>query len=147
MYQQNGIQSYQKTNVITADSGKLVIMCYEGVIDSLILAKQKYEEKDYEEKCKHIVKAKRIVDELLCSLDFEKGGVIAKNLKSLYIYMDQRIIYADLNKDMRAFDEVIRMLRELLTAWQEAVAQPVSDVQPQTNNYNTGRMQAAGNYT
>ena len=37
----NGIQSYRKTNVITSDPVRLVIMCYEGAIDNLKLAKEK----------------------------------------------------------------------------------------------------------
>ncbi len=41
----NGIQSYRKTNVITSDPGRLIIMCYEGAIDSLKLAKEKIERK------------------------------------------------------------------------------------------------------
>ncbi|MBW2319351.1 MAG: flagellar protein FliS, partial [Deltaproteobacteria bacterium] len=44
----NGIQSYRKTNVITSDPVRLVIMCYEGAIDNLKLAKEKMKEKDYE---------------------------------------------------------------------------------------------------
>ena len=36
----NGIQSYRRNNVITADPGKLVLMCYEGVIDQLKIAKE-----------------------------------------------------------------------------------------------------------
>ncbi len=78
-------------------------MCYEGAIDSLKLAKQKINEKDYEEKAKAIIKAQDIIDELLCSLDLEKGGAIAKNLSSLYNYMLRRILYGDVNKDIRRY--------------------------------------------
>ena len=53
----NGIQSYRKTNVITSDPVRLVIMCYEGAIDNLKLAKLKFIEKDYEGKGKAIIKA------------------------------------------------------------------------------------------
>ena len=43
----NGIQSYRKTDVITSDPVRLVIMCYEGAVDRLKLAKQKIIEGDY----------------------------------------------------------------------------------------------------
>jgi flagellar secretion chaperone FliS len=125
----NGIQSYRKTNVITSDPGRLIIMCYEGAIDSLKLAKEKAQKKDYEKKAKAIIKAQEIIDELLCSLDLEKGGAIAINLSSLYNYMLRRILYGDVNKDIGALDEVIGMLNELLSAWQEVASKPESQVQ------------------
>jgi len=125
----NGIQSYRKTDVSTSDPVRLVIMCYEGAIDSLKMAKEKMKEKDYEKKAKAIINAQEIIDELLCSLDFEKGSTIASNLSSLYNYMLRRIIYGDVNKDMGAIDEVIGMLNELLSAWREVALKPESQVQ------------------
>ena len=126
----NGIQSYRKTDISTSDPVKLVIMCYEGAIDSLKLAKEKVKEKDYEKKTKAIIKAQEIIDELLCSLDLERGSTIASNLSGLYNYMLRRIVYGDVNRDMSAIDAVIGMLNELLSAWREVALKPESEVQP-----------------
>jgi flagellar secretion chaperone FliS len=126
----NGVQSYRKTNITTSDPVGLIIMCYEGVIDSLKLAKEKIKEKDYEKKAKAIIKAHDIIRELMCSLNFEKGGEIANNLDSLYNYMLRRIFQGDLKKDVRPIDEVIGMLNELLSAWRELALKPESEVQP-----------------
>lgn len=115
----NGFQSYQKTNVITADPKRLVLMCYEAAIENLKIAKNRYVEKNYEKKSAVVNKAQDIINELMCSLDFEKGGSIAGNLESLYNYMTRRIIHADVNKDVGAIDEVIGMLSELKSAWEE----------------------------
>ena len=115
----NGIQSYRKTDVITADPGKLVLMCYEGAITHLKLAKQKFHAKDYEAKGKAIKKTLDIIDELLCALDFEKGGTIAQNLEALYNFMTRRIIQADSEGEVSGYDEVIGILSELHSAWQE----------------------------
>lgn len=125
----NSVQSYRKTNITTSDPLRLIIMCYEGVIDCLKLAKQKIEEKDYEKKAKAIIKAQDIIEELMCSLDFEKGGEIAKNLESLYNYMLRRILHGDINKDVGAIDEVIDIFSDLLIAWQEVASKPESQVQ------------------
>jgi flagellar protein FliS len=145
MYQ-NGFQSYRKTNVVTADPGKLVIMCYEGAIDNLIIAKQKYAEKKYEAKCKHMNKAKDIIDELLCSLNFEKGGAIAGNLESLYNYMTRKIILADINKDMEGMDEVVGLLRELLSAWKAVCAKPDRAMQPEAVSLGENKRPQASGY-
>jgi flagellar protein FliS len=143
MYLQNGIQSYRRTNVVTADPGKLVIMCYEGAIDNLIIAKQKNAEKKYEEKSRHINKTKDIIDELTCSLDFEKGGLIARNLESLYNYMTRRILHADANRSMDALDEVVGMLRELLSAWEDVFAKPDSETYPKATSDKNQMLQTA----
>jgi len=142
----NGIQSYRKTNVVTADPMRLVIMCYEGAVDSLKLAKQKIDEKDYEAKAKAINKTKDIIDELLCALDIEKGGVIAKNLNSLYNYMTRRIIHGDVNQDMGAIDEVIGILSELLSAWQGVASKPDTEIRVAGEGFYEDRMPMAAKY-
>jgi flagellar protein FliS len=114
----NGVQNYRRTNVVTADPKRLVLMCYEGAIDNLKIGRKKIIERDYEAKCRALTKAQDIIIELLCSLDFEKGGTVAKNLDSLYNYMSRRIIHADVNKDIKTIDEVIGMLNELKSAWE-----------------------------
>ena len=119
----NGIQSYRKTNVITADPKRLVLMLYEGAIESLKLAKDKMVNEEFEAKSKAIIKAQNIINELLCSLDFEKGGRIATNLDSLYNYMLRKIMHADLSRDISAIDEVLGMLDELHSAWKTIFSQ------------------------
>lgn len=126
----NGIASYRKTDVVTSDPVGLVIKCYEGAIDSLKLAKQKIDEKDYEGQGKAIIKAQEIIEELLCSLDFEKGGEIANSLQSLYYYMLKGILRGSINKDIGAINEVVGMLDELLQAWREVYSQKGTHIQP-----------------
>ena len=115
----SGVQMYRKTNVVTADPKRLVLMCYEGAIDSLKIGKQKIAEKDYEEKGKNIAKARDIISEMKSSLNFEEGGTIASNLDSLYNYMLRRIIEADLANNVQAMDDVIGMLEDLKSAWED----------------------------
>lgn len=125
----HGMQAYQRTAVITADPGRLVIMCYEGAILQLKTAKMKYQEKDYEGKGRAIKKTLDIIDELVCALDLEKGGVIARNLESIYNYSTRRILQADVAKDLGGIDEVIALLSELLSAWKEIIEGPARVVE------------------
>jgi flagellar protein FliS len=115
-----GFRAYQKTEVATADPKKLVILCYEGAIFSLRKAKAKYYAQEYEAKAKAVQNALDILNELRGALNFEKGGEIARNLESLYVYWTQQIIKADLNRDPRGFDPVISMLEEIKSALEEA---------------------------
>lgn len=114
----NGIQSYRKTNVMTSDPMRLVLMCYEGAIDSLRIGKERLLQADYEGKSKALLKAQDIITELLCSLDYEKGDAIARNLEALYKYMLRRLMGAGNSKTPDPIDEVIGMLGELKSAWE-----------------------------
>jgi flagellar secretion chaperone FliS len=118
----NGVEfrAYQKTEVATADPKKLVILCYEGAIFSLKQAKTKFYAQEYEAKGKAVQNALDILNELRGALNFEKGGEIARNLESLYVYWTQHIIKADLDRDPRGFDPVIFMLEEIKSALEEA---------------------------
>jgi flagellar secretion chaperone FliS len=112
-------RSYRQSNVLSADPLKLIHMCYEGAIGSLKLAREAYVARDYIAKGKALVKTLDFIHELNASLDMERGGEIAKNLRALYMYMTQALTEADLKKNLPAFDNVIQMLEELESAWQE----------------------------
>lgn len=126
MYQ-DATRTYQHANYFTATPIKLVMMCYDGAIGSLKLARESYLRKEYEAKAKALQKAIDILYELNASLDLKKGGDIARNLRSLYQYMIQAITDADLKKDIQSFDNVIHMLEELEEAW-KAIMVPADDV-------------------
>ena len=115
----NWINAYRATGVMTADPKRLVIMCYEGAIDSLKVAKQMFIAKDFEGKGRATTKAQDIINELMQALDFEKGGEIAKNLDAIYNYISRRIIEADVKRDLSGLNEVIRILEGLKSAWEE----------------------------
>ena len=127
----NGIQIYRKTNVVTADPKRLVLMCYEGAIDCLKIGKQKLTEKDYEGKGENISKTRDIISELKSSLNFEQGGTIAANLDSLYNYMLGRIMEADLENDVQAFEDVIGILVDLESAWEEIFYNQKNSIGPE----------------
>jgi flagellar protein FliS len=118
----NFVKAYQQTQFLTANPLRLILMCYEGAINSLKTAKEYYLAKEYEKKARELQKTLNILHELMQSLDFEKGGQIANNLRSLYQYLLQRIIEGDLKQDMTAFDEAISHLDELAVAWRNIAA-------------------------
>ncbi len=135
MYQE-ATKTYQEANFFTATPIKLVMMCYDGAIGSLKLAREFYVKKEYEAKAKALQKAVDILHELNASLDIKKGGDIAMNLRSLYLYMIHRVMEADLKKDISAFDDVIQMLEELESAWKTITvpAENVGNVESQRTN-------------
>jgi flagellar secretion chaperone FliS len=117
----NPLNAYKETQIKTANQGKLIIMLYDGAIKNINAAleglKQKHHK--FDEINRLIIKSQDIVTELLVSLDFEKGGEIAKNLFSLYIYINRLLLNANMKKDDNLLVEAKKILSELREAWVE----------------------------
>ncbi len=118
--------AYQKTNVTTASQGKLVVLLYEAAVKNLNSAmalmdsENKIKPGDIESFTKFIQKAQSIITELQVSLDMEKGGDIAKNLMSLYLYFNSELTDAVFNHSREKIEFTANMLNELLGAWRTA---------------------------
>ncbi|MBT8491019.1 MAG: flagellar export chaperone FliS [Deltaproteobacteria bacterium] len=123
----NGINAYRQVKVTTADPKKLILMCYEGVISNLKIAKDAYTAGEFEAKGKAVQKVQDILTLLIQSLDFDQGGSIAMGLNSLYTYMMRRLTEADVQRELKIFDEIIGMLEELESAWKEISDTPISN--------------------
>jgi flagellar protein FliS len=112
-------QQYLRTQVESARPTQLVVMLYDGAIRFLTIAKEKMQAREIEPKHIHILKAQKILSELLGSLDAENGGEVAANLRRLYAYMLNRTMEANVYDRTEPLDEVISMLRELRASWSE----------------------------
>ncbi|MEJ2662919.1 MAG: flagellar export chaperone FliS [Spirochaetia bacterium] len=128
------IHSYRETQIKTATPGKLIVMLYDGAIKNINLALEKIEKKyqAYEQVSNFIIRAQDIITELMVSINFEKGGEIAKNLFSLYMYMNRKLLDANIKKDQKALEEVKKHLVELRSAWAE-IANKAGTEQNQNN--------------
>lgn len=117
----NPVQTYKETQIKTANQLKLVVMLYDGAIRHLNEALDCFQEghRKYDALNKHIVATQDILSELMGSLDFDKGGSLAKNLLSLYMFMNQRLLEANLRKDVHPVEEVKKYLTDLRDAWEQ----------------------------
>lgn len=117
----SGYQAYQKSKILTTDSKRLILLCYEEAIQSLEQAKTKYLSREYETKGKAVQKVLELLNHLREALDFEKGGEIAKHLDRLYGFMIAYVLKSDRERDLKGFSEVAEMLGQLKSAWEEAI--------------------------
>lgn len=142
MKTQDPVQSYKEIQIKTATPAKLIVMLYDGSIKFINQAMEALAQKHrgFEKASNYIIKTQDIINELMVSLDFEKGGQIAKNLFSLYIYLNRRLIEANIQKDSQILEEVKKMLTELRGAWAEAAQKVQSDTIP----LKTGTINIAG---
>ena len=117
------LQQYVKRNVEGSSQCDLVILLYDASINSLHMGKMKLERRDIEGAHNAIAKAIRIVEELIGSLNMEKGGEIAKNLLRLYAYVKRRLTEANAAKEPGGVEEALEIMDGLRGAWKKAFVQ------------------------
>ena len=131
----NPYSVYKETGVKTASQGKLIVMLYEEAVKQLTNASELFEDavispRNIEALNKAIVKTQEIITELMVSLDMERGGDIAKNLMSLYVFFNEELVRANIARDKKKIDSVQKMMADLLSAWQTAAESTVQVAPP-----------------
>jgi flagellar protein FliS len=115
-----GYQAYKKTQIQTADQGRLILMCYDGAISFLKQAQKAHEENNSGTMSEFLTRAQNVLWELTNGLNYE-AGEIAHNLDALYNYMIRRIIDAQYHNNIEAVNEVIKYIQELRESWQTII--------------------------
>ena len=115
----NPYQQYRATKVGTASPVDLVVMLYQGVVRFTRAGIEAVERGDVRAAHTAFVRSQDIVAELIATLDHDRGGEVAKQLLALYDYAFRRLVEANCKKDVMPAREVIRIFRDLGTAWQE----------------------------
>jgi flagellar protein FliS len=131
----NGVSAYAKigieTGVAAASPHKLIVMLFEGALVAVSMGLQHMKNGDIPAKGKSISKAILIIDSgLRAALDKSAGGEIAESLDSLYEYMGNRLLMANLKNQPEILEEVHRLLSELKGAW-DAIGNTTQTTQPQ----------------
>ena len=126
MYNAKMLTAYKETSVKTASQGTLILMLYDEGIKRIegavqLLSGETVPATSIEQINNHILKAQEIVSELMASLNTEKGGQIANNLMAIYSYFYQQLLQANIKKDVSVLKDILKMMRDLRSAWQEAI--------------------------
>jgi flagellar protein FliS len=121
MYGKNAHAAYQNVQITTTDRGRLLLMMYEGAIKFLKQAKAGLEENDMVKFCRFLSKGQAIIAELMNTLDFEKGGNIARDLDRLYDFMLFYLTEANLHRDAKRIGKVIGLIDTIYSAYKEII--------------------------
>lgn len=120
--EKNPLNEYKKTQITTANQGKLIVMLYDGAIKFLNIAIENMNPRTYDVANNNIIKAQDIITELLLSLNMKEGGEISQNLFNLYMYFKKSLLDANIKKDASMIQNTIKMLKELRDAWDKISA-------------------------
>jgi len=110
------------------NSQQLTALLYEGLMECLEEAIEAIKQKDYWKANKQLQKGNDILRRLGAGLRYD-AGIIAHQLDAIYNYMAERLIEANMKKDVTAVREVLQLATTIATAWNEALKSGVSPVQ------------------
>ena len=115
------LNQYLKQSVEGVGQGELILLLYEAGITFLNMGKVKIQERDIEGAHNALVRAINVVRELMASLNTERGGEIARNLLSLYAFINRRIVEANSKKECAGIEEALFLMEQLKETWAKAI--------------------------
>ncbi len=142
MPEKNPFNEYKKTQIATANQGKLIVMLYDGAIKFLNIAIENMNPRTYDIANANIIKAQDIITELLLSLNMKEGGEISQNLFNLYLYFKKTLLEANIKKDASIVESVLKLLKELRDAWDKISAHETAS--DRTNTGSKGNFNIEG---
>ncbi|MDR2888241.1 MAG: flagellar export chaperone FliS [Lachnospiraceae bacterium] len=119
MAMMNAYAQYNNSKVLTASPSELVLMLYEGAIKFCNIAILAVEQKDIPKAHTHIIKVLKIVDHFRATLDMKYP--VAEDFDRVYVYLQERILEANIKKDKEILEEIIAHLRSMRDTWKEVM--------------------------
>lgn len=115
------LQAYKKvnidSNILASDPHKIIVMMFDGVLQSISQAKGAIERKDLALKSTSMTKSINILNALRNSLDFTSEPEISKRFDDLYAYCIDQLNDISLTLNAEGIDEVFNLLKPLRDAW------------------------------
>ncbi len=116
-YKASSRSAYQRSAILTASKGQLVVMLYDGAHRFLSQASYAMRAHNISEAHFKLRRAELIIEHLRATLDMEQGGEIAVHLQRIYLFCCRYLNEARVNADADRIDKVDGLLHELREAW------------------------------
>jgi flagellar protein FliS len=113
------VNPYLQQMVETATPVQLIGLLFRRGSELMDEAEQALTERNWERADETLTKAQKIVAELISSLDMEKGGEIAVNLRRLYTFVWERLLHANLRKSVEPLQDAKQVWSQLCELWEQ----------------------------
>lgn len=110
-------QNYLRTRVMTATPEQLQMMLFDGAVRFLDQARTALVKQDWEQTYHNISRTQKIISELLGSLKHDANPDLCGKLSALYNYAYRKLIEANVDHDLGALDEALKVLRFQRETW------------------------------
>lgn len=129
----NAARVYKETSIKTADGGKIVVLLYEEIdkhlTEAIVLLQKEHKHHHYDKINYHITMSQSIITELMASLDKGKSEEIYENLMRLYLYFNEQLSKANMEKDAQIIIPIHTQIKELLETWRIAAQTAEGSIQ------------------
>ncbi|WP_050616456.1 flagellar export chaperone FliS [Bacillus testis] len=115
----NPYKTYQQNSVTTASPAELTLMLYNGCLKFVAKAKVAISQGQIEEKNTNIQKAQKIIRELMVTLNMDME--VSHNMMTLYEFMNQRLMDANIKNSSAPLDEVEGLLVDFRDTWKQVI--------------------------
>ena len=115
----NAYAQYNNSKILTATPAELTLMLYEGAIKFCNIAVAAIQQKDIEKAHKNIQKTQKIIEHFRMTLDMKYP--VARDFENIYVYLDRRLVEANVKKDGEILREVCDHLRAVRDTWKEVM--------------------------
>lgn len=122
MYRAATPNAYRETAVMTASPVQLVVMLYDGAARFLRLALMAHERGTPLEAHVPLARTEAIVEELLATIDVERGGDIAPRLQGIYVFCLAQLAEARVERRPEKLQAVLTLLADLRDGWSQIAA-------------------------
>ncbi|MGD9679257.1 MAG: flagellar export chaperone FliS [Vulcanibacillus sp.] len=112
-------ETYKQNSVTTVSPGELTLMLYNGCIKFMNQAEQAILDKDIENKNVNLIKAQRIINELMVTLNMDYE--ISQSLLKMYDYIYRRLLEANVKNDIEILSEARGYVIQYRDSWKEAI--------------------------
>lgn len=94
-------------------------MLYDGAIKFCNMAIVAIKERDIQKAHTNIIKVERIIEEFQSTLNFKYP--VAKDFDNVYQYLQETLRKANIKKDEKMLEEVLKHLRTMRDTWKEVM--------------------------
>jgi flagellar protein FliS len=121
---------YREREVLTASPEKLIVIMFDHILVNLRRARVAIEANNIERRVQALSKAREGVMELLMSVDLERGGEVAVNLRALYSFVVRELFEIGRTRDVARLDAVFNVMSNLREAFATIAVDPKHATSP-----------------
>ena len=121
--------TYLETQVLSASPGQLVVMLYDHLLLQLRRARVGIEKGDAATRQAALDKARAVLAELMGTLDYQRGGEIARQLSGIYAFLLAELLEVGLRPSAERLDPLSVIVTDLREAYDTISRQPAAATQ------------------
>ncbi|MCG3136389.1 MAG: Flagellar secretion chaperone FliS [Phycisphaerae bacterium] len=111
------VNPYLRNAVLTASPEQLHLMLYDGAIRFTTQARDAIVQKQIEQAYNLITRTQRIINEMQSGLRHEVAPELCAQLAGLYGFVFGKLVDANINHDVQALDDALKVLKLQRETW------------------------------